>query len=141
MLAGGFRFIDHTGDLAFEVWAEAMPELLRLASEALNSAVLEPDQVEEKILREWSLQAESAEGLLVQQLSEMVFLMESESWAFSRFEIQCPSPLSLLCRAWGETLEPTRHRFKTAVKAVTYHQLKITRNPQGLLHAVVVIDI
>ena len=124
-MAKVYRSIDHTGDLGVEVFAEGMAELIRLASLALSDTLVEADRIELRLRREWSLEAESEEGLLVAQLQEILFRMDAEGMVFGKYEIELTSPGRLRCRAAGEPLDRQRHGFKTEIKAVTYHGLRI----------------
>ena len=42
--------------------------------------------------------------------------------------------------AWGETIDPGRHRLDVEIKAVTWHGLKLQRETDGWL-AEVIVDI
>lgn len=46
----------------------------------------------------------------------------------------------LQASAWGEMLNPTRHRLEVAVKAVTLHRFQLEQTDQGW-NALVVLDV
>ena len=35
-------------------------------------------------------------------------------------------------KAWGEKYDPKRHMSKVGIKAATYHQMKIIKEPDGV---------
>lgn len=121
----GYRAIDHTGDLGVEVEASDFAELVRRASLALTDTLVDLDRVGGNRILRWTVEAETEEGLLVAQLQEILFRMDAEGMVFGDFKIERTSPRSLSCLAIGEPLDRERHGFKTEIKAVTYHGLKI----------------
>ncbi len=121
----GYRAIDHTGDLGVEVEASDFVELVRRASLALTDTLVDLDRVGGNRTSRWTVEAETEEGLLVAQLQEILFRMDAEGMVFGDFKIERTSPRSLSCLATGEPLDRERHGFKTEIKAVTYHGLKI----------------
>ncbi len=76
---------------------------------------------------EIKLEAEDRESLLVEWLSEIIFLIETENLLFSRFEVVLSSNTKLTARVAGEPLDVEKHDPKTQVKAVTLHNLLIRR--------------
>jgi|SRR5215831_20762981 len=136
-----YQGIDHTGDIRVEVWGRDYPELFENASLALVDTLVEIDQVLPKQQVEWSLEAASLETLLVQQLHEIIYQLDANGVIFHNFSIAIEAGPRLRCRAWGEALERERHRFKTELKAVTYHQLKIQRAKDGGYAARLIFDV
>ena len=71
------------------------------------------------------------ETLLVSWLQELLYLLDTESLVFGRFQVKLDN-LSLEAVAWGDVFDPNLHTMKTEIKAVTYHQLEVTKkNDQG----------
>jgi SHS2 domain-containing protein len=80
------------------------------------------------------------ENLLVNWLSELLYLHDAEGWLFRDFEIQSLQDNSLSALARGEKFQPSRHHAKMPVKAITYHQLTLEQTPHGW-RAQVYVDI
>lgn len=120
-----FRQLDHTGDLGVEVWGGTWEELFENASLALVELLADPDRILQEGRATWRLEAESREALLVRHLEEILYRMDAQGMVFSQFRIEFPEPGVLACEAWGEPLDRLRHHFKTELKAVTYHGLKL----------------
>ena len=72
-------------------------------------------------------------------MKELLYRFDSEHWLGSRFEVHV-SQNGLEASAWGEPLDPARHRLLHEVKAITYHGLKVEQTRDGLL-AEVIVDI
>ena len=120
-----YENLDHTGDLGVKVWGDSREELLQNASKALVDTIVELGRVTPKREVEWAIEADSPEELLVQQLQEILFRMDAEGMVFSDFRISLRGLSSVKCLAYGERLDREKHEFKTEIKAVTYHQLKM----------------
>jgi SHS2 domain-containing protein len=85
--------------------------------------------------RTFEAEAPDAESLLVAFLSELVYLQEQENLAFDRFELQIHER-QLKVDMQGGPVE----RVDKAIKAVTYHNLRIARTDRGL-EATIVFDV
>ena len=66
--------------------------------------------------------------------------MKRQKIVLGKFEIKTLTDQTLKARAWGEPFQWEKHRFKQAVKAVTYHQLRIWETPKGW-RARVILDV
>lgn len=123
----GYREIEHTADWQLEVWAPDLPLLFEQA--ALGMYELSGTGLESQphVSEELWLEAPDEEGLLVEFLTELLFLGESQSLAFDDFTIQIESH-KLYARLSGA---PIKSQSKE-IKAVTYHNLEIKEGPRGL---------
>jgi len=135
-----YRQLDHTGDLGVEVWGGSWEDLFEKASLALVELLADPDRILQEGRAAWRLEAETREALLVRHLEEILYRMDAQGMVFSKFRIEFPEPGVLTCEAWGEPLDRRRHHFKTELKAVTYHGLKLWEEG-GLCRARVIFDV
>ena len=53
---------------------------------------------------------------------------------------ECVTVVTYHAVVLGEPLDESRHRVRTAVKAVTWHELSVAQDPQGL-RARVILDL
>jgi len=140
---GRYEFIPEIAiaDLAFEVEAETLEELFSLSAQALFEAMVELEDVrpEQEILI--SLSAEKLDNLLFDWLAELVYQKDVDAQLFSQFEVSIAENGSykLDGSAKGEPIDPSRHRLKTDVKAITYHMFKLEKKDKGY-YARVVLD-
>jgi SHS2 domain-containing protein len=120
-----FEILEHPADIGFRAYGDSIEELFANCAQALVSIIFDPSHVASK--QRWSLQAEGAdrESLLVNWLNEVLYYVDTRRAAFGSFAVSFPAPLQLECSATGETRDPLKHTVRLAVKAVTYHQLKI----------------
>jgi SHS2 domain-containing protein len=79
-------------------------------------------------------------GVAVALLSELIVLEETEGFVARRVVARTSKvpPLSVEARAYGEPWDSGRHDRRKEVKAVTLHQLRVTRRPPS---ARVILDI
>jgi len=135
-----FRILEHTADVGFEAWGATREEVFANAARALMSLIVDLEAIdprEEVILH---IHGPDPESVLVNWLSELLYLHDAEAWLFRDFEIQRLHNDSLSARARGEKLERSRHEVKLLVKAITYHLLRLEESPRGW-RAQVYVDI
>lgn len=77
------------------------------------------------------VQGQDLEELLVDWLSELLFLCESRQFLPASFEIEITPELQLRARVWGESLDRSRCELQREIKAVTYHQIKVEKRGDG----------
>ena len=135
-----FHFIDHTGDVGVVVFGNSLKELFINAAESLFHILTELENIQEIKSKKVSLQAYSLEELIVDWLNEFIFLFDTQSLLFRRFEIEKLNNCSLEATVWGEEYEEGRHPIKTLVKAVTFHQLEI-KEENGNWKAQIIFDL
>jgi len=139
-----FEYLEHTADVKFRAYGTTPDQMLSNAAAALFGAMISPGQV--KVEESWQveLEAEDLEDLAYQWLSEIVFLFETESAVFSRFqvaleEIEDGKGWKLRAEIGGERMDPERHFFLAEVKAVTRHKFAIEKNELWCIQ--VVLDV
>jgi SHS2 domain-containing protein len=66
------------------------------------------------------------EDRLYSFLSEMLFIEDADNLILKEFEVRFEGE-DVLCHARGETLDRSRHRIRSEIKAVTYHMMEIDR--------------
>ena len=122
-----FEILEHPADIGFRVFGETQSRLFENAALALVSIASEVDDVEFRC--EYPLEAAAAdtESLLVAWLSEVLYWFDGKRIAFRGFRVTEAGPGRLTAVGLGEPRNPSRHRAKLIVKAVTWHQLKVVQ--------------
>ena len=136
---GSFQFIDHTADAGILVKAETLEGMFETAALGFSELITRVDSLNCLIQRQFRLQEDDIETLLVSWLQELLYLLDTEDLIFGRFRVHLKD-LTLKATAWGEVFDPEIHTMKTEIKAVTYHQLKVVEDEQGW-RAQVIFDI
>jgi SHS2 domain-containing protein len=135
-----YRLISHTGDLGLEVRGRDPVDLFEQAAWSFFDLLVDARRIEPKEPLEVSVEAPDREALLVAWLGELLYLFETQKIVLSTFRVKTLTDRTLEATAWGEPFLEEKHRFKQAVKAVTYHQLRIWETSKGW-RARVILDI
>lgn len=138
-LPARFRLFDHTADVGIVAYGRDLAEAFAHAAEGMFSVMVDRAGVAETVRREVEVSAADREALLVAWLNELLFIVDVDRLVFKRFEVVGCTDTHLRAFAYGERIDPARHRFKTAVKAATYHMLIITDGPP--YRAQVILDV
>ncbi len=126
-----FRVLEHTADIGFEAFGQTREEVFRNAGRALMDLMVDLDAVAPATHVKIKVEGSDAPSLLVNWLSEILYLFDAEQWLFSDFELASLNDRALVARAHGEEFDPARHRIKLLVKAITYHQLVLEETADG----------
>jgi len=135
-----FTLFEHTADLGLRVEAESLESLFIDAARGLLAMlVANPEAVRSLQTKAITLTADEPSYLLFDWLSELLYAFETEKLLLAEFDLQIQNNhLAATCR--GEPMDLTRHQMDHEVKAITYHGLKLKKNPDAW-HAEVIVDI
>ena len=152
-MSRGYEYLDHPADVGFTARGATLEECFAAAAEAFNEFGWESGRAEPREALDVRARAASLEDLMFSWLSELLYLNDGEQWVFRRFEVasvvqnaaQGPGQekddrWEIQAVAHGEKFDETRHRARTYVKAVTYHQLAVRETASGW-EATVYIDV
>jgi len=135
-----YEVLDHTADLRIRVRASDLPSLFENAGHALFDIIADINTVQPARRRRLSIQGADLEELMVNWLSELHYQFEVHGLLLRRFSVLSLDDRSLRAQVQGEAYDPDRHRLKTDIKAVTYHQLEIAQ-VGGEWQAAIIFDI
>ncbi len=124
----GFRYLEHITDAEIEAYGRNLEEAFVNAARATEDTMVAIDSIRATEERKIELEANDAESLLYSWLEELISLQDTESLLFSKFECKISKEqdvLKLAAQIFGEKFDPRRHEQKTAIKAPTYHRMKI----------------
>jgi SHS2 domain-containing protein len=116
----GYRELEHTADWSIEVWAPDMVGLLKEAATGMYALVQIEIEAQDEITREFSLDASDKVTLMVDYLSELLYLGETDHLAFNEFDLSLDDAQLLATVRGGRITSQTKE-----IKAVTYHDLNI----------------
>ena len=135
-----YRFIDHTADVAFEVYGSDLKELIENATLAFYDAFVFLDKLEITETKEIEVEADSADYLLFNWLNELLFLFETEFFAGKEVDVNVSEDGVLKAKGTirGGRIRP--ELVKTEPKAITFHKFRVERREDGW-YAFVIVDI
>ncbi len=126
-----YRFTDHTADLTVFFYGRSPEEVFVNAGLVMFELLLDGRPDGEKEKRRIAIEGVDREDLLVQWLSELLYLYSSRDQALSEVDIEDLSPTSLRAQAELVSFNPETIGVKTEVKAATYHRIEFKPAKSG----------
>lgn len=127
--ACSYEELAHTADVGMRVHAPSPAELFACAAHSLVAlAGATPGEPAQQ--RRVTVEALDAESLLVEWLNEVLFLCESSGAVIADVQILQWTPTALVAEV---SLAPPATPPRGAIKAVTYHRLRLAEEPEGWL--------
>ncbi|MCE5339020.1 MAG: archease [Methanomicrobiaceae archaeon] len=124
-----FEELDHTADVLMRVRGATITEVFSDAGRALFHVMYGPCE-DRGIERQFSLAAEDLESLLIDYLSELLFITDVENIVFCTFDVDIQGTrLSAVIR--GEPFDPARHSAGALIKGVSYFGLEIVKEEEA----------
>jgi len=119
-----YEVIDHTADLMVKAYGKTLEECFANAGYALFDQTVDLSGF--KPIESFEVYAEGdvREDLLYSFLSELLFLEDCDGTVLCELDVKFEGN-GLICRGKGETLDKSRHRVRSEVKAVTYHMMSV----------------
>ncbi len=137
--AAGWELAEHTADVGVRGWAPDLPRLFAVMASGLFAVIADPATVRDRGARTVRVVGDSPEDLLHEWLEALNTLHQVRGELYSRFSVTVLGD-RVEGAAHGEALNPARHRLRTEVKAVTWHDLRVEEGPEGF-RAYVLLDI
>jgi len=119
-----FEELDHTADVGIRAYGASIEELFANAAAGMFSLITDLERVHPKGEVEVRVTGGDLGGLMVNWLQELLFLHETQQLLLCEFDVELRG-LALSARARGEKIDKRHHELRLAVKAVTYHALKV----------------
>lgn len=127
MMSQGYEEIEHTADLALRVWGEDFYSLLIHSAQGMYALMGVVPKLESRIEINFQISQDSLETILVDFLSEVLYLVEDKKLAFRIFAFSTQEA-NLEVRATGNLVDSIDRN----IKAVTFHNLDIKETTNGL---------
>jgi SHS2 domain-containing protein len=132
-----FEVVEHTADWSIRVSGTDLAQLFCYAAEGMSSLMAgDLEVLPLDVVRTLDLQAYDVESLLVEWLSELAYWAEMEQMVFRQFDLIEVTHTELKGTVRGGRA-PMLHKH---IKAVTYHNLAIIENDEGL-ETTIVFDV
>lgn len=133
----GHRQVEHTADLALEIWAASEEDVLEEGLLALVGILTGGARIAPSQSRKVEIEALDPEDRLVRWLNEVLYLATVERFLACEAQIEL-TERGIRAELRGEAERSAR--LETEVKSVTYHGLSLSRQ-DGRLIARVVLDV
>ena len=135
-MTGYWQELDHTADLAIEVFGSDLEALFTTSAQALCALAFESSSILTKQQFIIDLTAPDVESLLIDWLNELLYLSEKHNIFLSGFTFHSITPREL-----SASVESKRQRItKQYIKAATFHNIAVVQS-QGGFQTEIVFDI
>lgn len=135
-----WEHFDHGADIGVRGYGASLAEAFVQTALAMTAVTTDPATVNPTVAVHIACEAPDRELLLVDWLNALIYEMATRKMLFGRFAV-CIAGNALQGKAWGETVDRTRHPVVVEVKGATYTALRVEQSPAGLWLAQCVIDV
>jgi len=122
---GHYEFIDHTADIIIRATGDSLEDAFATAAKAMFAVITDSAPIDAIETFELEIDSIDLEGLLVQFLSELIVIHETEDVVLADFTITFGHDFTLKAIARGEKFDSLRHGRGTPVKGISYHMMEI----------------
>jgi SHS2 domain-containing protein len=127
-----FEECPHTADVRIRAVAPTLELLFSDAFDALMLTLYGKDRTEGRIVKKICIEAPDTESLLLDFLSEVLYVSEVEGLVFSRAGITIRGGM-LTAELEGGPFNRERHSAGTEVKGISWSGLSITHDTNGYM--------
>lgn len=135
-----WEHFDHRAEIGVAGFGPSAEAAFEQAALALTAILCDPGSVREDRHVEIRCEESDRELLLVDWLNAVIYKMATLGLVFSRFDVRLDGA-ELFADAWGEPLDPDRHRPAAEIKGATYTELELDQRSDGGWVARTVVDV
>lgn len=119
-----YVLVDHTADMMVKAFGSTLEECFANAAYALFDQTVDLTGIGTSEHADIRVKGIDEEDRLYSFLSELLFIEDCDNLILKEFKV-CFDGDEVVCHARGETLDRSRHRIRSEIKAVTYHMMEI----------------
>jgi SHS2 domain-containing protein len=125
-----YEIFDHTADVGIKAWGSDLSEAFENAAKGMFSIITDGSKIRSVKEYDISLKARDIEQLLVDWLSELLYLNGAKGMVFGDFDVEVDEgKIELNAKVGGEKYDRKKHGYGAEIKAVTYHLLEVKKKP------------
>ena len=136
----GWEHFEHQADIGVRGRGGTPAEAFEQAALAMMAVIVDPGLVRPVCAVEICCSASDVEMLLADWLGAVLSEMSARRMLFSKFEVVVEGS-GLKAKAWGEGVNPERHRPAVEVKGASYFGLKVEQQMDGRWVVECVVDV
>ncbi|MCC7201520.1 MAG: archease [Nitrospirae bacterium] len=121
-----YETFEHRADIGIRGFGKRVETAFENGARAMFSVIVDIADVKAQERKEVYCEAPDNDYLFVEWLNSLLSVAHLSRMVFSNFEVEL-SGNQLKGTAWGELIDPARHKLMTEVKAATYSMLKVGR--------------
>jgi SHS2 domain-containing protein len=121
-----YEIIEHTADVGIKAFGKNLSDSFENAAKAMFDLITDNSEINNIGQYNIILEAPDLEQLLVDWLSELLFLNSSKNLVFGIFNTKIDEKnCQLNANIFGEKFNTSKHKMGIEIKAVTYHMLEV----------------
>jgi len=127
-MAGGYRYLDHVTDAYIEAYGDSMEEAFSYAAKGTINIMFELKDIMGKSKFEFKVEGHDYSELLFNWIDGIILLIAVDNKVASNFELKISnldSKYQLTGYAMTESVDISKHGYKTEIKGITYHEMQI----------------
>ncbi len=133
-----WRLVEHPADVGIEARGPDLPAALEQAVTGLAAILTGEAVVKARDSVPVQIQGDGPEEQLMALLEEVLFLLDARGWVAGRATIRELAGTHLTAVFTGEDFDEERHGAGVHVKAITWHQLSVRQEADGVVLTVIV---
>lgn len=135
-----FKYIEHTAEAGFQAFGKTMEQAFSNAVLAMSNMLTDVSKIALNRFEKIKLSAQTKENLLVDFLTEILFLMEVKGFIPAKASkikiVQSAKKCALESKLCGDDIKNCKTHGD--IKAITYHELKVEKRGGNWMVQVVV---
>ena len=121
-----YELVDHTADVGIKAYGKTLSEAFENAAKGMFDIITDSSEIENIGQYNIELKAPDLEQLLVDWLSELLFLNSAKNIVFGFFKVELDDKNNKLsAKVFGEKFDISKHKAGAEIKAVTYHMVEV----------------
>ncbi len=127
-MAGGYRYLDHVTDAYVEAYGDSMEEAFSYAAKGTINIMFELKDILGNTKHEFKVEGDDYSELLFNWIDGIILLIAVDNKVASNFDLKISkldSKYQLTGHAMTESIDISKHGYKTELKGVTYHEMEI----------------
>ena len=130
-LSINIEILEHTADIGLRIRAATLADLLKAAATGMFRIICPNCLVASTVHRSVEAEGDDLEQLLVNWLSELNFIFQTEPFLLAKVVSIQIKDLSIRAEIAGESRSLREHEIGTEIKAVTYHKIYVREDADG----------
>ncbi len=124
-----YIFLDDiaTADVAIESRGDTLEELFTASAMATFEVMADISSIQSETTKTLRLEHSEIDGLLFDWLAEIIYIKDSESMLFSKYDLKITKDTNyqLDAEILGEEINQSKHDLRCDVKAITFHLFEV----------------
>ncbi len=127
-MSGGYRYLEHVTDAFIEAYGDTIEEAFIFAAKGMLNIMFEFKNILGTKKVEFRIEGADFYELLFNWLEKVLLLIAIDNQVISDFDIKIlklKSKYELTGYGLAESIDPSKHGYKTEIKGITYHAMEI----------------